>query len=111
MWPLLVSFLRLILFNLYSSHEGKNECSTSNGGCSHHCVDLKSGHRCECPLGYKLQSDKRTCKDVDECLEVGICSQFCVNEKGSYKCKCDEGFQLLSNRKTCKVKGKIVVTL
>ena len=91
--------------------EGANECVTNNGDCSHHCVDLKIGHRCECPLGFKLRSNNKTCEDVNECSMVGICSQFCFNKNGSYECQCDEGFELLPDKKTCKVKGNILLVI
>lgn len=39
----------------------KNECSKSNGGCSHFCVNSKSSYRCGCPDGYALDSNKKTC--------------------------------------------------
>lgn len=44
-----------------------NECQTNNGGCSHHCSDLKLGFNCSCPAGYSLKMDKRTCEGG--CLE------------------------------------------
>ena len=45
---------------LFSSAD-KNECSKSNGGCSHFCVNSKSSYRCGCPDGYALDSNKKTC--------------------------------------------------
>ncbi len=39
-----------------------NECATSNGGCTHTCVNSVGSYRCECNSGYQLDSiDRRTC--------------------------------------------------
>ena len=38
-----------------------NECLTNNGGCSHQCVNMAGTHRCECPSGYTLHSNKQDC--------------------------------------------------
>lgn len=45
----------------FFSSADNNECSKSNGGCSHFCVNLRSSYRCGCPDGYALHSDKKTC--------------------------------------------------
>jgi len=44
-----------------------------------------------CPVGYRLEEDGVTCRDVDECAEdPGVCGAHgdCRNLEGSYRCKC-----------------------
>lgn len=39
-----------------------DECQNSNGGCSHTCVNLIGTYRCQCPSGYALLANGRTCQ-------------------------------------------------
>ncbi|XP_077165705.1 fibulin-7-like [Paroedura picta] len=57
--------------------------------CLHECVNLPGSYRCTCPAGYRLQADKSTCSDVDECAEnQHNCSrgQMCINVFGGFRC-------------------------
>jgi len=39
-----------------------NECTVSNGGCSHKCVNIAGGYKCECPdPELNLALDNKTC--------------------------------------------------
>uniref|UniRef100_A0A0N5AH31 Fibulin-1 n=1 Tax=Syphacia muris TaxID=451379 RepID=A0A0N5AH31_9BILA len=56
--------------------------------CMGTCINTPGSFRCQCPKGYILHADGRTCIDIDEC-QKGECQgsdKFCVNTLGSYKC-------------------------
>jgi len=40
------------------------ECDANNGTaeCSHICATTYNGHVCQCPHGYELAADYRTCQ-------------------------------------------------
>ncbi|XP_043344111.1 low-density lipoprotein receptor-related protein 2 isoform X2 [Cervus canadensis] len=80
----------------------QNSCSDSNGGCTHQCIQGPYGAQCQCPLGYLLGNDSKTCEDIDECRIRGFCSQYCYNMRGSFRCWCDSEYRLDADRRTCK---------
>ena len=41
-----------------------NECDSSNGGCSHRCVNTDGSFECVCPKGFKVQPDHLTCEGM-----------------------------------------------
>ncbi|XP_033731070.1 putative vitellogenin receptor, partial [Pecten maximus] len=61
--------------------------------CQHICRKTSQGPRCECHQGYRLSTDRRGCKDVDECeANNGGCSQLCDNIDGGHTCSCVHGY-------------------
>uniref|UniRef100_A0A3P8VRM0 Signal peptide, CUB and EGF-like domain-containing protein 3 n=1 Tax=Cynoglossus semilaevis TaxID=244447 RepID=A0A3P8VRM0_CYNSE len=78
-------------------------CAVNNGGCDCTCKDTSTGVRCSCPVGFTLQPDGKTCKDIDECeLQNGGCEHFCRNTIGSFECNCRKGFKLLTDERSCQ---------
>ncbi|KAL1774047.1 signal peptide, CUB and EGF-like domain-containing protein 2 isoform X5 [Sigmodon hispidus] len=78
-------------------------CAVNNGGCDRTCKDTSTGVHCSCPIGFTLQLDGKTCKDIDECqTRNGGCNHFCKNTVGSFDCSCKKGFKLLTDEKSCQ---------
>ncbi|XP_059959649.1 signal peptide, CUB and EGF-like domain-containing protein 2 isoform X4 [Mesoplodon densirostris] len=78
-------------------------CAVNNGGCDRTCKDTSTGVHCSCPVGFSLQLDGKTCKDIDECQTCnGGCDHFCKNTVGSFDCSCKKGFKLLTDEKSCQ---------
>ncbi|XP_041443794.1 signal peptide, CUB and EGF-like domain-containing protein 1 isoform X2 [Xenopus laevis] len=78
-------------------------CAVNNGGCDRTCKDTATGVRCSCPVGFTLQPDGKTCKDIDECLvNNGGCDHFCRNTVGSFECSCQRGYKLLTDERSCQ---------
>uniref|UniRef100_A0ABI7XLY0 Vitamin K-dependent protein S n=1 Tax=Felis catus TaxID=9685 RepID=A0ABI7XLY0_FELCA len=83
-----------------------NECkdpSNVNGGCSQICDNTPGSYHCSCKSGFVMLSNKKDCKDVDECSE-NMCAQLCVNYPGGYSCYCDgkKGFKLAQDHRSCE---------
>uniref|UniRef100_A0A4W2DMA5 Vitamin K-dependent protein S n=1 Tax=Bos indicus x Bos taurus TaxID=30522 RepID=A0A4W2DMA5_BOBOX len=83
-----------------------NECKDPvniNGGCSQICENTPGSYHCSCKNGFVMLSNKKDCKDVDECAE-NLCAQLCVNYPGGYSCYCDgkKGFKLAQDQKSCE---------
>lgn len=72
-----------------------DECAENIHGCSHQCINEFGGYRCSCDNGFRLNSDQRTCDDIDECSENGdlLCRGDCENTYGGYECRCPAGFR------------------
>uniref|UniRef100_A0A672P3F1 Signal peptide, CUB and EGF-like domain-containing protein 2 n=1 Tax=Sinocyclocheilus grahami TaxID=75366 RepID=A0A672P3F1_SINGR len=78
-------------------------CAVNNGGCDSTCKDTSTGVRCSCPVGFTLQPNGKSCKDIDECeLHNGGCDHYCRNTIGSFECNCRKGFKLLTDEHSCQ---------
>uniref|UniRef100_A0A1B6DNR4 EGF-like domain-containing protein n=1 Tax=Clastoptera arizonana TaxID=38151 RepID=A0A1B6DNR4_9HEMI len=95
----------------YSGPNGRcidiNECE-KGAHCqpNERCVNTHGGYLCTnlltCGNGYKLNSDKTQCIDLDECAEQQqACDHTCLNTWGSFRCICQPGFNLGEDNRTC----------
>ncbi|XP_076611746.1 thrombomodulin-like [Chaetodon auriga] len=94
-------------------------CEVLQGGCEHNCNSTT--HTCicpagqtlhpnkitcdadpcadceqECPTGYRLAKDRRSCVDINECEEEDPCTgegEECKNTQGAFQCICKDGFE------------------
>ncbi|XP_030025273.2 fibrillin-1 [Manduca sexta] len=67
----------------------KEKCGKDS--CEHICNDDSGVIKCECRTGFRLQSDNKTCKDINECAEStdDVCTAdgtVCHNTDGAFKC-------------------------
>uniref|UniRef100_M3Z9G9 Vitamin K-dependent protein S n=1 Tax=Nomascus leucogenys TaxID=61853 RepID=M3Z9G9_NOMLE len=84
-----------------------NECkdpSNINGGCSQICDNTPGSYHCSCKSGFVMLSNKKDCKDVDECsLKPSICgTAVCKNIPGGFECECPEGYRYNLKSKSCE---------
>lgn len=82
----------------------KTACKPMTGKsiCQSKCKPTPAGAICSCFKGYKLDSDHRSCIDINECAEQDPCSQICENNHGSYRCSCYPEFMMRPDKITCK---------
>ncbi|PIO30462.1 hypothetical protein AB205_0131110, partial [Aquarana catesbeiana] len=83
------------------------------GYCQQLCANVPGSYSCTCNPGFLLNSDGRSCQDVDECdTRNNTCTaqQTCLNIPGTYKCldpmRCEEPYvQINDNRCMCQVEN------
>ena len=82
------------------------ECKDHTDDCEQQCTNTAGSYTCSCMDGYVLNSDGKTCSDVNECANdaTNSCQQVCVNTVGSYNCTCDQGYILNADGQTCSGK-------
>ncbi|XP_054548958.1 fibrillin-3 isoform X3 [Talpa occidentalis] len=80
---------------LDNSWRDVNECEENPGVCNNGlCVNMDGSFRCECPLGYQLDSTGSRCVDTDECSVGHPCGEgTCTNVIGGFECACADGFE------------------
>ncbi|KAM6224005.1 vitamin K-dependent protein S [Rhynchocyon petersi] len=84
-----------------------NECkdpSNINGGCSQNCDNTPGSYHCSCKSGFFMLSNKKDCKDIDECsVKPDICgTAVCKNIPGDFECECPEGYKYNPTSKSCE---------
>ncbi|XP_058792179.1 sushi, von Willebrand factor type A, EGF and pentraxin domain-containing protein 1, partial [Phymastichus coffea] len=70
-------------------------------GCDQLCSIADDRPECSCREGYRLDQDRASCIDVDECAtDNGGCSEMCENTEGGFFCACDGDERALSADRT-----------
>ena len=75
-----------------------------NGGCDQICTNKHGTFKCSCKRGYRLGSNGKTCRNINECFGQSPCDKtngFCKDTLGSYQCSCKTGYRLLPDKKSC----------
>ncbi|KAK7912579.1 hypothetical protein WMY93_012790 [Mugilogobius chulae] len=58
------------------------------------CINTDGSFRCECPMGFSLDTTGVTCEDTNECAVGYPCGNgTCTNVIGGFECACDDGFE------------------
>ncbi|KAJ8304383.1 hypothetical protein KUTeg_017966 [Tegillarca granosa] len=71
-----------------------NECEDRQPPCEFTCQNLPGSYKCSCPVGYVLNMDGKSCRDLDECATMQHnCQHSCVNVVGSFRCECPPGYR------------------
>ncbi|XP_068628058.1 low-density lipoprotein receptor-related protein 4 [Battus philenor] len=86
----------------------KRTC-TPEDKCEKQCITTFDGYpACACPLGYLLDKNGYSCRDIDECMyeQDPVCSQTCSNTIGSFYCGCMSGYVLRPDGRSCKPIGE-----
>ena len=84
-----------------------------NGGCSHKCLKIEAeeeeeeeteGYKCECPTGFNLDEDMKTCEPVHPCDKPnkGGCQHICTKDGKKTVCSCKKGFTLEEDGESCE---------
>ncbi|XP_069824800.1 fibulin-2 [Dendropsophus ebraccatus] len=83
-----------------------DECAKGAHNCSSEqaCYNLPGSYRCDCKAGYRFDTFRRKCLDVNECWVYPgrMCHHTCENTVGSYRCSCFAGFRLAQDGKHCE---------
>ncbi|XP_073520364.1 fibulin-2 isoform X2 [Phyllobates terribilis] len=83
-----------------------DECTGGAHNCSDEqaCYNLPGSYRCDCKAGYRFDTFRRRCLDVNECWVYPgrMCHHTCENTVGSYRCSCFAGFRLGQDGKHCE---------
>lgn len=96
-----------------------NECAKSTTHTCHKTneicvnkipsVEFPKGFDCQCAAGYRYDSDKSECENINECAEgLSNClndgHMTCVDTDGSFDCRCPAGFLVVevNGSKACQ---------
>ena len=71
---------------------------SDRGGCTQGCRNSVGSYSCYCGEGYILNSDLKTCDNINECTSnlTNYCysNDFCTDTDGFYICGCPDDFVL-----------------
>ncbi|KAJ8252437.1 hypothetical protein COCON_G00217490 [Conger conger] len=82
-----------------------DECALDPDICQNGvCENMPRGYRCNCNLGFEVDSSGQNCRDIDECAVNGLlCDKGqCRNTPGSFNCHCPKGYRFDTVTDVCE---------
>ncbi|KAJ7393557.1 hypothetical protein OS493_006542 [Desmophyllum pertusum] len=69
------------------------------------CTQVNGIYGCVCAKGLNavFEGKKKTCVDIDECVDTSNCptNSVCKNSDGSYECECNDGYRKSDDGSSC----------
>uniref|UniRef100_H2ZJC9 Fibrillin 2b n=1 Tax=Ciona savignyi TaxID=51511 RepID=H2ZJC9_CIOSA len=80
-----------------------DECEIMPGLCDGGtCRNTDGSFVCECPKGYRADTQTHRCVDVNECASSDVCTYGnCINTDGGFICECPPDYKLSSDSTYC----------
>ncbi|CAK8693060.1 unnamed protein product [Clavelina lepadiformis] len=73
-----------------------DDCMENEGLCGPYgqCINVDGSFECECQVGFVTTTDRKACKDIDECAFEQVCvNGRCHNVPGEFSCSCLDGYE------------------
>ncbi|XP_072330227.1 uncharacterized protein [Scyliorhinus torazame] len=83
-----------------------DECSNGDNQCEQICIERNKfednkGYECSCQTGFKLDSDKTSCRAIESCT-LSCTNAKCFLSSDQLTCECNRGYRKVDSGQVCR---------